>query len=96
MSAFKFACSVVSFCSLVPTPRAAIRKIGSKINDAIVICQLSANIVTKTTDKLITFPTIPPKVEVKARCAPKTSPFSRLTNAPVWALVKNAIDCRCT
>ena len=40
--------------------------------------------------------TTEPSVPVTARCAPITSLFMRLTNAPVCVRVKNEIGMRCT
>ena len=44
----------------------------------------------------MTFDTTEPSVPVTARWAPITSLFMRLTSAPVWVRVKNAIGMRCT
>ncbi len=41
-------------------------------------------------------PSTPPRVDVKACCAPMTSLLSREMSAPVWARVKNATDWLCT
>ena len=44
----------------------------------------------------ITLVTTPDNADVNARCAPMTSLLSRLTSAPVWVRVKNAIGMRWT
>ena len=89
----KSACCRVSCWSRVPIQRAGIIKSGSRSKDATVICQDRTNIVAATITRLITLPTTPPRVEVKARWAPMTSLFNLEISAPVWARVKNAIDC---
>ena len=92
----KSACFRVNTCNLVPIHLAGIMNNGSRRSEATVICQDRTNIVPATITKLITLPTTPPKVDVNALCAPITSPFSLEISAPVWARVKNAIDCCCT
>ena len=42
----------------------------------------------------ITLPTTDEKVSVKARCASITSLLRRVTSAPVWVRVKNAMGMR--
>ena len=44
----------------------------------------------------MTLDTTTDSVEVNACWAPMTSVLSRLTSAPVWVRVKNAIGIRCT
>ncbi len=61
-----------------------------------VTCQLSASIAIPTTTTLIELDTVLDSTEVKARCAPITSLFSRETRAPVWVRVKKASDIRWT
>ena len=54
------------------------------------------SIVAATKIKLKRLLITPDKVDVKACCAPITSELSLEIRAPVWVLVKNAIDCRWT
>jgi hypothetical protein len=62
---------------------AGIKKIGNKTSEVSVIAQDRKNIVPRTTTRLIPFETIPLKVDVKACCAPITSPFTREISEPV-------------
>ena len=96
MAELKSACCRVNDCNLLPIQRAGTMNNGNNNSEASVICHDKTNIVPATTTRLITFPTTPPSVEVKARCAPITSLFSLEIRAPVCARVKNAIDCNCT
>ena len=51
------------------------------------------NMVVRTMLSEMRFPMTPPRVEVNACWAPMTSELSREMSAPVWARVKNAMDC---
>ena len=96
MSALRDICSRVSACSRRPIQRAGSRNTGTSRSDTTVTCQDSANIATRTMTAEMRLPSTPPSVDVNACWAPMTSLFSREINAPVWARVKKAIDCRCT
>src|SRR5665811_2387098 len=73
--------------------RAGIRKNGRSANAPRVRTQdFEAMAATMNTTEM-TLLTTPESVEVKARWAPMTSLLSRLTRAPVWALVKKAMGC---
>ncbi len=95
-SALPFICSRVNPASCAPTQREVTSRIGKSSRHSNVTCQLRVNMVAPTTSTEIRLATVFDSVEVKARCAPITSLFSRLTSAPVWVRVKNASDCRCT
>ena len=70
-------------------------KIGSRTSASKVICQEMVSMAISAKINETTFPTTPDSVSEKARCAPITSLFSRLTRAPVRVRVKNAIGiCR--
>ena len=83
-------CSRVSPASLAPTIRAGIKKTGSMTSAARVSCQLSTDMATRTTTRLITFDNTVERVEVNACWAPMTSELSRDTSLPVWVRVKKA------
>ncbi len=56
----------------------------------------SKNAMAPSVNATVTmFETTEPRVPVRARCAPMTSLFMRLINAPVCVRVKNAIGIRC-
>ena len=61
-----------------------------------MIDQDSRSITASVSTSTITFVTTPASAEVKARWAPITSLFSRLTSAPVRVRVKKAIGMACT
>ncbi len=75
---------------------AGTRKIGSSKTASRVICHDKLTRVMPTMTSVTTLLTRPDRIEVKAVWAPITSVFSRLTNAPVCARVKNAMGCRST
>ena len=92
-------CSAASRSSaptLAPTRRAGITKIGSSTSASSVICHDRLSITPSVSTRAITLVTTPDSADVKARWAPITSLFRRLTSAPVWVRVKNAIGIRCT
>jgi len=74
--------------------RAGIRKTGSKIREARVICHDSANMAVTTNSNVMKLPITPDRVDVNACCAPITSLLRRDTSAPVWVRVKNATGMR--
>ncbi len=47
----------------------------------------------RTVTVVAMLPTTVESIDVNACCAPWTSPFRRLTRAPVWVRLKNAIGC---
>ena len=61
-----------------------------------MICQDRPTMTMRVSTSAMTLVTTPASPVVKARCAPITSLFNRLTRAPVWVRVKNAIGMRCT
>ena len=65
-------------------------KIGSRTSARNVICHASVIITATVSTSWMTLVTRPDSVEVKARCAPMTSLFSRLTSEPVRVRVKKA------
>ena len=67
---------------------------GRRASATRVICQDRRAIATSVIATPITLPTTEEKVSVKARCASITSLLRRLTRAPVWVRVKNAIGMR--
>ena len=81
-----------------PMRRAGMTKIGSSTTASSVICHDRLAITATVSTSTITLVTTPDSAEVKARWAPITSLFSRLTSAPVWVRVKKAIgiDCTCS
>ena len=92
-------CSVASRSSaptLAPTRRAGITKIGSNTSASTVICHDKLSITTTVRTRAMRLVTTPDNAEVNARWAPITSLFNRLTSAPVWVRVKNAIGMLCT
>ena len=79
-----------------PTRRAGITNSGSSTSASSVICHDRPSITTSVSTSAMTLVTTPASADVNARWAPITSLFSRLTRAPVWVRVKNAIGIRCT
>ena len=69
---------------------------GSSTRASSVICHDRPTITASVSTRAMTLVTTPDSAEVNARWAPITSLFSRLTSAPVWVRVKNAIGMRCT
>ncbi len=96
MPALSCMASRVMACSLRPTQRAGSRNSGVRISAPMVICQDRNSIVAMTRTSTMTLDTTDDSVEVNACWAPTTSVLSRLTSAPVWVRVKNAIGIRCT
>ncbi len=76
--------------------RAGSRKKGTRASDASVSCHESVAIVAMMRTSETTLLTTLESTEVKACWAPITSLLSRLTSAPVWARVKNAMGWRST
>ena len=88
--------SRVIFCSLRPTRLAGKTNAGSTNSASRVSRHSRANIATRVIATVIAFETTWPSVPVSACCAPITSLFMRLTNAPVWVRVKKARGMRWT
>ena len=78
-----------------PAGRAAGRSAAGS-RPAAVTCQDVFSMTTRVRISATTLLTTPESVPAKARCAPITSLFSRLTSAPVRVRVKNAIGIFCT
>ena len=95
-SALPSICCRVSPASLVLTHFEATISRGNSARQSSVTRQLSASIVIPTTSTATALDTVVDRVLVKARWAPMTSLLRRLTRAPVWVRVKNAIDWRWT
>ncbi len=74
-----------------PIRRAGSTKIGSSTSASTVISQEIRSITASVRASATRLPTTPDRVSEKARWAPMTSLFSRLTRAPVRVRVKNAI-----
>ena len=85
-----------SRASRPPIRRAGITKIGSSTRASRVIGQEMVSIAIRARISETTLPTTPDSVSEKARWAPITSLFSRLTRAPVRVRVKKAIGICCT
>ena len=83
-------------CSLVPTRRAGMMKMGRTINVSSVRRHSSANIAARVVRSTMTLLTTLPSVLVTAVWAPMTSLFSRDVIDPVGVLVKNATGILCT
>src|SRR3546814_2329567 len=64
-------------------------KVGSSTTASSVICQDRLAITPTVRTRAIVFVTTPARADVKARWAPITSLFSRLTSAPVWVRVRS-------
>ena len=77
-----------------PIRRAGSRNSGVSSNARRVICQEMPSITANVKVSVTRLDTTPDKVSENARCAPITSLPSRLTNAPVRVLVKNATGIR--
>ncbi len=90
MAPFRVYCSRVMAWSRRPTNRAGSMNSGRRARARSVICHESANIAANVAATPTTLPTTLDSVEVNACCAPCTSPFSRVTRAPVWVRLKNA------
>ena len=79
-------------CNLRPTNLVGAKNTGSSNNESTVICQLKLIIVASNKTKVMALLITPEKVAVNALCAPITSVFILVINAPVWVRVKKAID----
>ena len=77
--------------SFRPMSRAGTMNTGSSTSDSRVICQDRKNMAVSTITTVTRFDTTFASVSVNACCAPSTSLFSRVTSAPVWVRVKNAM-----
>ena len=69
---------------------------GSSTSASSVICHEKLSITANVSISVTALPTTLDSVSLKARCAPITSLFRRLTSAPVRVRVKNATGMRCT
>ena len=76
--------------------RAGSRNTGSSTSATSVSCHDRTNITASTSTTLMRLPTTVDSTSVNASCAPSTSLLSRLTSAPVWVRVKNAMGMRWT
>ena len=90
------AASSSSRASRRPIRRAGNTKMGSRISARRVISQEIRSITTSVNASATRLPTTPDSVSEKARWAPITSLFNRLTSAPVRVRVKKAIGIFCT
>ena len=86
--------SLVSEPMRWPTKRPGIRKTGTRMSAASVICQLRKNMAASTITTVTKLPTTLDRRSVKACWAPITSLLSRLTSAPVWVREKKASGMR--
>ncbi len=91
ISAFSPYASSVIDDSLRPISRAGTMNTGSRMSESRVIFQDNRNIALNTMTTVTRLLTTLASVSVNACWAPSTSLFSRLTSAPVWVRVKNAI-----
>ncbi len=96
MSALSPIWACVRPASRWPITRAGMMKNGTSASAARVSCQDSVAMVPTMRASETTLLTTLDRTEVKACCAPSTSLLSRLTRAPVWARVKNAMGWRST
>jgi len=74
-----------------PTQRAGSTRTGRSRRETSVICHDSNAIAVIVIATPIRLPRTEENVSVNACCASSTSLFRRLTSAPVWVRVKNAI-----
>ena len=88
--------SRVMSASRRPTRRAGRMNTGSMRSESSVTCHDRVSMTAAVSTSWMTLLTTPDRVEVKARCAPRTSLLSRLTSAPVWVRVKNCTGIRWT
>ena len=96
MAALCTAASRSSAPTRAPIRRAGMTKTGSSTIAISVIGQERLSITATVSTSTITLVTTPDSADVKARWAPITSLFRRLTSAPVCVRVKNAIGMACT
>ena len=85
-----------NLASRVPIRRAGSTNTGSSTSASRVICQEIPIITARVSASVRRLPATSDRVSLKARCAPMTSLFNRLTSAPVRVRVKNAIGIRWT
>ena len=90
------AASRSSRASRAPTRRAGSTNTGSSTSASAVSRQEMPIITARVRVRVTRLPTTPDRVSLKARWAPMTSLFSRLTSAPVRVRVKKATGMRCT
>ncbi len=96
ITALWLAASRSSRASRLPIRRAGTTNSGSNSSASTVICQEILIITARVSRSATMLLTTPESVLLKARCAPMTSLFNRLTSAPVRVRVKNAMGIRCT